>query len=300
MEDKFEQLIWTADWSPNGSKIAVGGNYDTLKIITVSDYSSINIPMLHTITKVKWHPLTSRLAVLRQFRDDREDPQFHPILYDQDSGDLTSLEVNGGRGLGWNSDGSVLAIGEGEGELSVFSNEGQLLERMETQQKSITGLSWHPFKNVLVTIGSHIEIINLDNKSIKRIQPRPAEVLLLSVEWHPRGDFFVTGDYGDFDFNLSPLLQFWDESGNLILDSDESTGPYRNLRWSENGKFLATASDALRIWSPEGKLLNERSFQSFLWGIDWHPSGDQLVATSGRGQIFIVDNELSMIKQIEY
>ena len=64
---------------------------------------------------------------------------------------------------------------------------------------------------------------------------------------------------------------------------------------------MATASEALRIWTKEGKLVVEsKSTDDYLWGIDWSPDGKFIVTSSKNGHIVIWDNEANKIRKLEY
>ena len=99
----------------------------------------------------------------------------------------------------------------------------------------------------------------------------------------------MTGDYGDFILNHPPLLMFWDKEGNMIRSIEKSKNEYRNLRWTSNGERLATASDKVRVWTKEGKLLKEKNMGSLLWGIDWDNKDERIVVTSEDGRVVFFD-----------
>ncbi len=115
---------------------------------------------------------------------------------------------------------------------------------------------------------------------------------MLSVAWHPSGDFFVTSDYGDYHYNYPALLQYWQPDGEKIRDVEHSKAEYRNIEWSSDGEYLATANEAIRIWDENGKLLREEKSKHLLWGIDWSPNDKKLVTTTEHGDILIWDEKL--------
>jgi WD40 repeat protein len=289
----YESVLWSTDWSPNGKLIAVGGNIGKLNLLT-SDGLKIQktFKKLNTITKVKWHPDGQLIAISRQGSDAQDPEDNKAEIINIADGSTITLDVIHARGLGWANNGRMLAIGDGEGMLRIYSKTGYLIKEIQTDQKSITGLSWHPSSGRIVTIGSHIEIIEVGSEKRTKIIPREIEILMLSVEWHPLGEFFVTGDYGDYVLDYPPLLMFWDAKGNKIREVNGSKAEYRNLKWTKNGDRLVTASDKVRIWSKEGKLMKERSLGALLWGIDWNRKNDKIVVTSEDGRIFVLDEEL--------
>lgn len=109
----------------------------------------------------------------------------------------------------------------------------------------------------MVTVGSQIGIYDHLGGTLKTFRPRKEEVFLLCAAWHKSGDFFAVGDYGDLENANNKLVQFWNSDGVKINDLKGSIEEYRNIRWSPDGERLASASDALRIWSKAGMLLAE-------------------------------------------
>ncbi len=294
----YEKLLWTTDWSPNKELIAVGGNWDTLQILSANDLEVVkSYKMPRTITKTAWHKSGEIIAVTSQISKDVA------VLIDKKTDKITKLEhvhQHGARGLSWNNDGSLLAIGDNSGHLTLFDREGNFIKKIDLKQKAITGLSWHPTQNIIVAVGSQISIYDLDNDQLKTIVPRDVEILMLCVEWHPSGNFFVTGDYGDFEKEYPPLLQFWKDTGENIKDVEESKAEYRNLKWTSDGKILATSSEKIRLWNTDGELLKSRSLgKSLLWGIDWNSDNTKIVITNENGDIKILNQKLKIVLEKE-
>lgn len=256
---------WTAVYNKNLNSLALGGTKDTLEIYNSSDTKTpIKIPVKGTITKLAWHPYKNKIAVTTQIADTLS------FILDLDSNTRTYLNVEAGaRGLQWNSDGGKLALGGNDGNLYIFESNGLLLKRVEQKQKVITDISWSPDDATIVSVGHHVSIYDIKKGTNENLNARDEEVLQLCVEWHPSGNFFVTGDYGDYDFNYPALLQFWDKTGNKLKSIERSKAEYRNIKWSSDGEQLATASDALRIWSKDGNLIREIESDNLLWGLSW-------------------------------
>ncbi len=70
-------------------------------------------------------------------------------------------------------------------------------------------MDWHPTQDIVVAVGDRISIYEVQSDVLHTIEDRAEEVLMLCVAWHPSGKFFVTGDYGDFEYHHPPLLQYW-------------------------------------------------------------------------------------------
>ena len=273
--------LWDAAWSPDGQYVAIGGDIDTLCVLSAKSYEVVKLyPIKRTITKLRWHPSEPILAVATQLLDDGL------VLINTQTDErqyIPNIAGSGGRGLAWNPTGEILAFGDNEGDLSFFNTQGQLLRKVSTGQKAVIDLSWHPYRNELLTVSEYISRYDYDkDEFLSSIEDRPEETLMLCVAWHPSGELFVTGDYGDFIQNYPPLLQFWDADGKNLRKIDVSAAEFRNLRWSPDGSVLASTSEAIRLWSVDGKLLHEQPTPLLLWGVDWRPDGKVLV-TSGEG-----------------
>lgn len=294
-----KKVLWTVAWSPNSEYIATGGDQGDLKIFDGKTFDLIHSYDVNDVilSRLKWHPSENKLAVVTQ----SESFKARILDLDQDSWLELSDMDNSFRGLDWNHNGEFLAVSDTEGDVFIFDGSGKQKCRFRADAKGATGLDWHPHKDILISVGSQIGFYNLSGDTLLRIQPAEEERFLLCVEWHPSGEFFVVGDYGDLEKAENKLLQFWNEDGLLIHEIPGSTGEYRNIRWSPDGEKLASASDALRIWTKEGKLLSEsKSMEDYLWGIDWSPDGKTIITTSSSGTISLWDNQAKLIGEISY
>lgn len=292
-----KQILWTTDWSPNGKFIAIGGNIDTLKILTKNKLKTIkSFPIKGTITRVKWHPTKNLLAVATQLSTDKS---YLINLDTNEKIELMGISSDGARGMDWNFDGKFLAIADNDGQIIIYNDQGELVRKFSNEinsTKAITALAWHPSRNIFVTTSDKIRILSIDGALIKTIKHRTEDVLLLCVAWHKSGAFFVTGDYGYED--IKSLLQYWDEEGNLLTSNATSIGEYRNLSWDATGDRLASASDALRIWDKQGILIAEGKSDAYLWGVSWKPNGKRIVTTSAVQEITLWNAKARFLKSI--
>ena len=293
-------FFWAVDWHPNNEQFVVGGMQDTLRLFSANDFELLkNYPYKGTITKTKWHPTKNKLAISVQ------DGLSKSTILNLDNGESIELDTitnDGARAIGWNHSGDLLAAGDYEGFITIFNENGKVLKRVDTNQKSIIGLEWHPDKNIIVAVGEQITLYDYELDSIKHINDRSeeVEVLMLCVAWHPNGKFFVTGDYGDFQYNYPPLLQYWTYDGQKFKVFKESKAEYRNLKWSADGKLLATASEKIRLWNKDGELVAEEATENLLWGIDWNEDASKVVATDEKGKIIFWDRNLNRLTELQY
>lgn len=293
-----KEILWTADWSPNTDYIAIGGNIDTLRLYNSDEFSlQKTFPIGNTITRVKWHPTNNLIAVITQNSNDKA------RLLNLNTGEmieLSGISSDGARAVDWNYTGDYLAIGDNNGQVLIYNIKGDLITKFENQKgstMSITALDWHPSKNILITVSEKIRMFDMEGNLIKTIKHRPEDALLLAVAWHKSGEFFVTGDYGYED--VKSLLQYWSEQGELLKTIDISKAEYRNLVWNAKGTRLASASDALRIWDKNGKLISEGSSIDNLWGLTWNKRGTRIVTSSMDQHIILWNKNAKKLLDIE-
>jgi WD40 repeat protein len=287
------------DWHPTKDQIVVGGSNDSfLKVLSTESFQELtSLPYLGTITKAKWHPTDNRVAIAVQ------DGKSKPAILHLDNNkiiELDSITNDGARAIAWNATGDLLADGDNEGFLTFFDATGAFLRKIDTGQKGLMGLDWHPKENTVVVVGESISLYDFATDSLQHFEDRKEEVLMLSVAWNPNGAIFATGDYGDFIQHYPPSLQYWTYDGEKIKTIDESKAEIRNLKWSGDGALLATASEKLRLWNKEGELVNEKSSENLLWGIDWNTDGSRLVTTDEQGNIQFWNQDLQPMKQLKY
>ena len=284
------KILWTAVWSDNGKYIAIGGYNNELLIYDGKYFNLLKkYPFEKGILRVAWHPYNNLLAIAAEGNDTR--------LINLDTEEQTLLNDSGGsRSIAWNDDGSRVASANYNSVIKIWDQEGQLLKRIEgVAEKSFLGIDWNG-KEVVV-VSDSIWLLNEGGAIIKKWKNRREDVAVLCVQWHPSGKFFVTGDYGHDD--VKSLLQFWDQQGHLLKQNDISKAEHRNISWNRNGKKLASASDALRIWNKRGKLLYEGKSPDLLWGVDWSPDGKYIVTSSIEGRVIIWNRKANIVKQIE-
>lgn len=286
-------ILWSADWSPDDKKIAVGGDDNLLKIL-----DSKNLELLKSrdfrseIRQLSWHPKNNNLIAVAT--DDDEVSIFD--LETEKAIKLGGITL-GARGIGWNFSGEFLATADNEGLVKIWDTQGKLLKTIEKEdKKSYFSIDWHPAKNILSVSGDDIRIMDITGKTLKVIKHRKENTGVLTVRWNPSGDFFATGDYGHDEDGVKSIIQFWKADGTLIKILYGSKAEYRNLQWSKDGKFLASASDTLRIWNRAGKLLFTGKSDELLWGIDWNNKNNLIVTTSINGNIRLWTNKAKSAK----
>ena len=293
-----KEILWTADWSPNGEYIAIGGNVDSLKIYNKGNLKiQKSIPVKNTITRIKWHPSINIIAVTTQMSNEKS---FIFNFETNEKIELSGISQDGARGIDWNYTGEYLAVADNDGQILLYDINGKLLRKFVNEvnfTKAITAIDWHSKKNILTTVTDKIRFFDIEGNLLKSIRHRQENVMLLSISWHKTGDFFVTGDYGDE--KDKSLLQYWSETGELLKTIDISKGEYRNLAWNAKGDRLASASDALRIWDIKGNLISEGNSKDYLWGVSWNEKGNRIITSSMEQRIILWNKKAERIMTFE-
>ena len=295
--------LWTVDISHDDKYIALGGDDSLLQIFSndLKLFKSIKLDEKGMIRSVQWHPKENLLAI---------STRNSMWIWDAETGKQIQLEGNhnGSRTIAWNNNGEMLAAAAGSGVIWIWSKQGRLLRTIQKtdsngnpDKKDFLGMDWHPTKNILTTVGDEIRIFDTSGKQLNVFKHREQRAGLLTVKWHPSGDFFVTGDYGHPKEGIPTLLQFWQPDGKLIKEWNESKMEFRNIRWNKQGTHLATASDALRIWTKDGRLLHtgKQEGNNVLWGVDWVSDSKKIVTVSfDSGNFQLWDDKAKLLKTI--
>lgn len=292
----INKILWAASWSPDGQFIAVGGADKVLHIYDGKTYEWMRNDTFDLwIQRLSWHPHKNILAVAAN--GDAS------CLINFDEGykiKLEGLKGVGTRAIAWNPGGDKVAIADYEGIVHIYHDDGEQISSFNKENtKSYTGIAWHPKKDQLLLIGEYVREYSIDGTLLKKYLHRPHRVLLLSVSWHPSGNMYVLGDYGDPDANMPPMLQFYNPDHQLIRESLGSSSEYRNIAWSPDGSKLATAGNSLQLWSNSGDLLySSEDDEDNLWGIAFNPTGTKIVTSSEKGHIRVWNDRGDLLKTL--
>jgi WD40 repeat protein len=286
-------ILWTVDWNSNGKFYAIGGDDNLLRIYNAKDLKLFKAYDLGSaIQCLDWNETGNILAIAL---DDN-----HVQLLNIETGQFLKLkETTGSRALAWSYTGDLLAVGDYNGTLQIYSKEGKLLKSIKKDNsKTYLSVDWHPKNKVLLTGGDKIRIFDTSGTLLQSIKHRTEETIILTVKWHPGGTYFATGDYGHKEEGIESLLQFWSAEGKIIKSISGSKAEYRNIRWNKDGTLLATASDAMRLWTNDGKLLYSGPSEYLLWGIDWDNQSKNIITTSEKGNINLWSDKAGLLRKI--
>lgn len=294
LEVSPETILWSANWSADGKYIAVGGDDKILRFYDGKTFKILRRDTLvGNIMRLRWHPSEPILAVAAG-GDASQIIHFEK----KKSVFFKGAPELGGRAIEWSFDGKYIAIADYSKKISIWTKDAKLIRTIENKTtKSYVGIDWHPSKYEFITLSDSVRVFNLEGDLKYEFRHRREEVLMLCVEWHPSGSFFIIGDYGDYDYKYSPLLQFWKPDKKFLKASPVSTAEYRNISWNSSGLRLATASECLRVWDKNGTIFYQSlPSEDLLWGVDWSPDGTKIVTSSTKGVVSIWSNKAKLLE----
>ncbi|HEU4470192.1 MAG TPA: WD40 repeat domain-containing protein [Flavisolibacter sp.] len=289
------EAIWAAAWSPDGKHFALGGDDSTVWLYDANDYRLLqSFALKGMIRALSWNPDGKTLAVATMVGVellDAEGRRLRPVR---------GLRT-GGRGIGWSDDGRLLGLADNHGKAHLIDSKGKILRSMSKgNDNSYFALDWHPSGMIMTVAGDELIHFDTAGRLLQKISHRHHNTGILTIDWHPGGSFIAIGDYGQEENGLPTLLQLFEKNGKMLKEIGGSKTEYRAIRWSPSGDKLATASDALRIWSPEGRLLHLGESPADLWGLAWSPDGKRILTASfSGGAIRIWNDEARLIKEIK-
>lgn len=284
--------LWAITFSPDGKYYAFGGDDSTLHINSAADHQLLHqYKMNSAIKNMDWQADNIiAIATMKEIQ-----------LFNFSTKQFNLVQnIGGARGMRWNKKGTVLGVA-GNGIVYLVSKEGKLLHSFKKHNNtSFMALDWHPVNNSIVTVTDEIIVFDSIGKQLAFINHRKERAGILSVAFHPSDDFFATGDYGHESEGIPTLLQFWKTDGTLIKTINGNKSEIRNLRWSPDGKLLAVASDALRIYDRDGNLVAEnKTLNHNLWGITWNNTGDKIFTASFDGShVHVWNSKAELLKQV--
>ncbi len=286
--------IWSLEFSPDGKYFALGGDDSTLHIYNAKDHKVHQQYKLNSmIRNITWHPGGKRMAI-STLKDVR--------FFDPANGSSQIIPgIPGARGIGWNATGTCLGVADGYGVVHIIDQQGQVVKTItKHNRKSYLTMDWNPAGDIIATGTDEIILFDTTGKQVAFIKHREEQTGVLTVRWHPGGEYFASGDYGHEKEGKPTLLQFWKTDGTLVRSVKGHHEEIRNLRWNKDGSLLATASDALRIYNKDGELLATGQTEKYdLWGISWSPDGNTIITASyGGDHVDVWNTKGKLLKRI--
>jgi WD40 repeat protein len=296
-------IAWTASWSYDDAYVAIGNDKGELSIYETATWKKVkswNYPNT-TITRIEWNPKQLILAVASVTHDAAASVV---QLYDIDKNKIIknlpdSLQ---GRAVTWSPSGEEVAFVGSKGRISIFGKDGVWHKSLSfTNPGSLFEIDWHPTKNLLLAVEEDIYLIDIDqDKVLAKYDDGQQNKGILCCQWHPSGEFFVTGDYGHVQEDIPCYLGYWNMNGTLIKRSIVGHAEYRNARWTVDGRYLAAASDGLIVFDRTGLVISKINFNNTnIWGVSWNSKGDKLLSSDQSGNVRVTDIKGKVLKSFK-
>lgn len=283
--------IWTADWSPASDLIALGGDDSLLRIYSGSSLNTTKAwRMPHMVRCARWDNAGRRLAVTL-YRG--------AYILDVTTGSAIELKglADGSRAITWSPTNDRLAAIDND--IKIFTAAGRHVETiLKEDRKTGFAISWHPTEDLLVVGGDDIRIVDIKTKSTTIIKHRKDNIGVLTVAWHPSGDFFATGDYGHYGEGMPSLIQLWDRNGRKIREVSAGKLEYRTIRWIDDGKWLLTSGDAVRQWDTSLNLVATGPEQTSIWGLCKDNKSRRIFSATFGGEVLVLDDQLKTVLKV--
>ena len=294
-------IAWTASWSFDDKFVAIGNDNGELAIYETTKWKKIKSWNYEatTITRVEWNPKYPVLAVASvSYAGTPSVIQLYDVTKDKVI--KTLPDTLRGRGVSWSPSGEEVAFVGSKGRISLYTKEGSLRKTLSfTHPKSIMDIDWHPTKNLLLVVEEDIYVIDIEtDRLLATYDDGSKNKGILCCQWHPSGNFFVTGDYGHENEGGEPsYLKYWSTQGVLLKQIKESKAEYRNISWTKKGNYVAATGHVLLVLNEKGNVICKTKFDdNNLWGVAWNNNGDKIISSDQAGNVRVTNINGTILK----
>lgn len=295
-------IVWTAGWSHDDKYVATGNDKGWVNIYETANWRKVYswCDTGATIAKLEWNPKYPLLAITG-FTSGNHTPTTR-IFNMETRQSITLPDTIKGRGVSWKPDGEQVAFVSTHGYISIFFRNGVYIKTLSYRNPNgLFDIDWHPSLNLLLAVEENIHLIDIDRNIVQaNFEDGTENKGILCAQWHPSGQYFATGDYGHEGEGGEPsFLKIWSLTGTLKSASTNSKSEYRNIRWSNDGKYLAAAGDMLLLFDHKNKLKKIKTGRDNCWGIGWNSTSNKIVTTDQAGVVRIVDVKGKLLRKFK-
>jgi WD40 repeat protein len=266
-----EGVTYTLAWSPDGSRIASGGNDGDVRIwnartgTILLGYAGSFSYMIHSLA---WSPDGSKIA--------STGPENLIEVWDvatgqnirfYETGNFSSLQV-----LAWSPDGTRIASSGPQGKVLVWEvSTGKTLLTYQGQNNVVNSVAWSPDSKLLASGGSNglVEVWDATSGRTLYSDSRHSGAVE-QIAWSPDGMRLASAstDY---------TVQVWDATtgANMLVYSGHQASVLA-LAWSPDGQALASAGQDTTVqvwWASSGALLyTYHGHNQTVYTVAWSPT----------------------------
>ena len=181
----------------------------------------------------------------------------------------------------WNSQGDVLATSGAESNIRLWSNEGALIDKVDTHTSRVMGLAWKPDGYLLATT-------NCNQRDATQMHCLEGSAHLWNLRTKKEERELLHPHPHDHNYVSSRMAQ--KEGLASAIDPHSRPGDeLRAISWSRDGRFIAIgdATGILRVLdAASGEILLQEKTQWVISALDW--SADGLLASASLDNTIVV------------
>ncbi len=282
-------IIWALDWSPNGKYIAVGSRAGHIRV-----YDSQSLRLLKILPELKgdingihWSPDSQMIAASGSWQDPRV------IVWDYEAGSILSIGKHQQqvRSVRWSPSGHRLASTSHDGKIIIWNKEGGIVKSLDGANFGCVGIDWYDDDTIISSCWDNtIRLYSIKGNDSKIYANGDlGKKAVLSIDWHPSGKKFATGDYGN-NHDPEHNVKIWSKEGRVLKVLKGHQKEIRALAWHPEGQLLATGGETVRLWNLEGSPVEVFDHHGGpIWSLDWSPDGNNIVTGDNDGQMIVWD-----------
>ena len=249
------------DWSPDGTRVVVGGEMGQLRIYRVKDWRLLSVmpSKVQHIYCATWSPDGSRIAVAGT--------NGIVELWHGDGAPGRVLEgLHHHTGIRWSPNGEWLALHSND-VLGLWTADGKLMKTFPPEDGAAHDVAWSPDGTQLVSNrGRRLNIVNVDGSAAKNpisfVHPND----LHWVAWGAQGQIAAIDSQGVA--YVHPVQRADPVTLNLGIGG---------MEFSPDGTQLAFGlHNAVEVYTADGKPTEARHYTSSARGVAWSPDGKQI------------------------
>ena len=170
-------------------------------------------------------------------------------LWKQDGNFIKTLTGHSDRvsSVRFSPDGQMIASASWDGTIKLWKGDGNLIKTLPGPSHVVADVIFSP-DGQMIASANWDKTVKLWNRDGSLITTLTSNTSLRSVSFSPDGQIIAAGDN---------KLKLWKLDGNLIKILTAHTNGVEDIRFSPDGKMLASASwdKTVKLWKPDGSLI---------------------------------------------
>ncbi len=279
----FDQEVNAVDWSPDGARLAIGGDEGVVEILTLEGRRLwLRGEYRRPVYDVRWSPDGRRLASAAH------DGTINIWDVQEDSVPIAGQTTTASLTISWSADGHRLA--RGCDEVSVLDSEtGEIVENWAIPGQVAWSVGWSPDGSHLAVGFRSGQIRLRDERTHRELDPFEGHTALVRrLAWTRDSQRLASGS-GD---NTARVWNVVERRCALVLEGHEDD--VTSVSWSPDGNFLASGSDdqTVRIWSAENGKEAARldGHTGIINSVAFSPDGTRVASAGGTVRIWDVSD----------